>query len=69
MQAATGHVHADHLTKVDKVDATCTTDGNKEYYRCTCGKLFEDAAAATEITDHSSVVLPKTGQSYTVQNR
>lgn len=68
MQAATGHVHANHLTKVDKVDATCTTDGNKEYYRCTCGKLFEDAAAATEITDHSSVVLPKTGHSYTVQN-
>ena len=68
MQAATGHVHADHLAKVDKEDATCTTDGNKEYYRCTCGKLFEDAAAATEITDHSSVVLPKTGHSYTVQN-
>lgn len=68
MQAATGHVHGDHLTKVDKKDATCTADGNKEYYRCTCGKLFEDAAAATEITDHSSVVLPKTGHSYTVQN-
>ena len=68
MQPATGHVHADHLTKVDKKDATCTADGNKEYYRCTCGKLFEDAAAATEITDHSSVVLPKTGHSYTVQN-
>ena len=68
MQAATGHVHANHLTKVEKVDATCTTDGNKEYYRCTCGKLFEDAAAATEITDHSSVVIPKTGHSYTVQN-
>ena len=68
MQAATGHVHADHLTKVDKKDATCTADGNKEYYQCTCGKLFEDAAAATEITDHSSVVLPKTGHSYTVQN-
>lgn len=67
MQPATGHVHADHLTKVDKKDATCTADGNKEYYECTCGKLFEDAAA-TEITDHSSVVLPKTGHSYTVQN-
>lgn len=67
MQPATGHVHGDHLTKVDKKDATCTADGNKEYYRCTCGKLFEDAAAATEITDHSSVVLPKTGHSYTVQ--
>ena len=68
MQPATGHVHATNLTKVDKEDATCTADGNKEYYRCTCGKLFEDAAAATEITDHSSVVLPKTGHSYTVQN-
>ena len=68
MQPATGHVHADHLTKVDKKDATCTADGNKEYYRCTCGKIFEDAAAATEITDHSSVVLPKMGHSYTVQN-
>lgn len=67
MQPATGHVHADHLTKVDKKNATCTADGNKEYYRCTCDKLFEDAAAATEITDHSSVVLPKTGHSYTVQ--
>lgn len=67
MQPATGHVHADHLTKMDKKDATCTADGNKEYYRCTCGKLFEDAGAATEITDHSSVVLPKTGHSYTVQ--
>ena len=66
MKPATGHVH--HLTKVDKEDATCTTDGNKEYYECTCGKLFEDAAAATEITDHSSVVIPKTGHSYTVQN-
>lgn len=66
MKPATGHIH--HLTKVDKVDATCTADGNKEYYECTCGKLFEDAAAATEITDHSSVVLPKTGHSYTVQN-
>ena len=66
MKPATGHIH--HLTKVDKEDATCTVDGNKEYYECTCGKFFEDAAAATEITDHSSVVLPKTGHSYTVQN-
>ena len=56
------------LAMAGEVDATCTTDGNKEYYRCTCGKLFEDAAAATEITDHSSVVIPKTGHSYTVQN-
>lgn len=68
MQAATGHVHADHLTKIDRQEATCTVDGNKEYYECTCGKFFEDAAANVEITDHSSVVLSKTGHSYTVQN-
>ena len=68
MQAATGHVHSAHLTKVNRQEATCTADGNKEYYNCTCGKLFEDATANAEITDHNSVVLPKTGHSYTVKN-
>lgn len=68
IQAASSHVHSDNLTKMDRHEATCTVDGNREYYSCTCGKLFEDAAAVTEITDHSSVVIPKTGHSYTVQN-
>lgn len=68
MQAATGHVHAGNLTKVDRNEATCTADGNKAYYRCTCGKFFEDATANVEITDRNSVVISKTGHSYTVKN-
>ena len=68
IQAATGHVHAGNLTKMNRQEATCTVDGNKEYYECTCGKFFEDATANVEITDHNSVVLPKTGHSYTVKN-
>lgn len=38
MQAATGHVHANHLTKVDKVDATCANDATHS--------AKDDAAAA-----------------------
>ena len=67
IQPATGHIHAKHLTKVDAVNVTCTTDGNKEYYKCDCGKFFEDDAANVEIADHSSVVLKATGHSYTVK--
>ena len=67
IQPATGHIHAKHLTKVDAVNVTCTTDGNKEYYKCDCGKFFEDDAANVEIEDHNSVVLKATGHSYTVK--
>ena len=38
-------------SKVDAKDATCTEDGNKEYYTCSrCDKLFEDEDAKTETT-------------------
>ena len=38
-------------SKVDAKDATCTADGNKEYYTCSrCDKLFEDKDAKTETT-------------------
>ncbi len=38
-------------SKVDAKDATCTEDGNKEYYTCSrCDKLFEDKDAKTETT-------------------
>lgn len=50
LQQALGHKHSLHLTKVDKVESTCTTNGNVEYYVCECGKLFSDANAVTEIT-------------------
>ena len=38
-------VEATHdLTHVDAVDATCTTDGSKEYYECSgCDKKFVDS--------------------------
>ena len=44
--SALGH----SVTKVDKVDKTCTTAGNNEYWVCSrCNKLFSDEAATTEI--------------------
>ena len=55
---ATGHVCANHLTKVEAKAADCTNPGNKMYYKCECGKFFEDADALTEIIDHESVVIP-----------
>lgn len=40
------------LTKVDKVEQTCTHDGKAEYWSCACGKYFKDAAATNEITEN-----------------
>lgn len=48
------------LTHVDGKPATCTEDGNIEYYRCTredCGRLFSDANGTKELTDND-VNLP-----------
>ena len=55
---ATGHVCASHLTKVEAKPADCINPGNKAYYKCECGKFFEDADALTEIIDHGSVATP-----------
>jgi len=54
-----GYVIAEHkcnanLTKVDATSAGCTTDGNKEYYKCACGKYYKDDSAAVEIPDLDS---------------
>lgn len=46
---APSHTHAG--TKIDEVKATCAAYGVKEYYKCSCGKYFEDAACEKEITD------------------
>ena len=65
---ATGHVCADHLTKVEAKPATCTNPGNKEHYKCSnssCGKLFWDLAATEEITDPTGVIIKATGHDYT----
>lgn len=46
---ASSHTHVG--TKIDKVKATSAGNGVKEYYKCSCGKFFEDAACKKEITD------------------
>ena len=51
--------HTCTLTKVEAKPATCTEDGNIEYYQCsdsTCGKLYKDAAGTQEITKDDTVI-------------
>ena len=60
---ALGHVHKNNLTKVPANGATCTVDGNIEYYECSCGKYYTDSTASVEITDKASVVI-KAGHNY-----
>ena len=51
--------HTCTLTKVPAKAATCTEDGNIEYYQCsdpTCGKLYKDAAGTQEITKDDTVI-------------
>ena len=57
--AVTPPAHTHNLTKVPAKDATCTEDGNIEYYQCsdpTCGKLYKDAAGTKEITKDDTVI-------------
>jgi hypothetical protein len=51
IEAMIGHVHADHLTAVEEQDSTCTTDGYKAYYKCSCGNFYEDEAATKQIAN------------------
>ncbi len=54
----------DSLTHVEAVDATCTEDGNTEYWYCAdCDTYFSDEDATTEITLDDTVVA-STGHSY-----
>ena len=49
--------HKHTLDKVEAVEATCSTDGNTEYYRCSeCKKLFSDKKADIEISLSDTVV-------------
>ena len=63
-----------NLTPVPAKPATCTEDGNIEYYCCNrdgCGKLFSDADGTQELTADDVVLpmlvrtddLPQTGDS------
>ena len=52
------------LTHTPGNAATCTKEGNEEYWTCeTCGKHFSDAGGNTEIT-LAQTVIPATGHSY-----
>ena len=48
-------VYSKSLTNVthhDRLDATCTSKGNIEYWTCeTCGKNYSDESGTTEVTD------------------
>lgn len=51
------------LKEIEKISATCETDGRKAYYKCEdCGKEFFDLAGKNEITDEneSQLVIPST---------
>ena len=57
--SVTPPAHTHDLKKVDAKAATCTEDGNIEYYQCsdtTCGKLYKDAAGTQEITKDDTVI-------------
>lgn len=44
--------HTHTTTLVFATPKTCTTDGNKEHYKCNvCGDLFEDAGAVKSLTE------------------
>ena len=44
--------HTHSITLVPKTPKTCTTDGNKEHYKCNvCGDLFADARGVNVLTE------------------
>ena len=61
---ALGHLCALHLTPVAEKAATCTAAGNTAYYKCACGKLYQDATASAKITNPESVVKNALGHDW-----
>ncbi|MBQ8590931.1 MAG: S-layer homology domain-containing protein [Firmicutes bacterium] len=57
VEAEDVHLCKDNLTHMEPKPASCTVDGNIEYYTCSCGKWYSDADASVEITDRESVVI------------
>lgn len=52
--------HQDWAVKTDAKDATCTEDGNAEYWYCQyCEKYFKDADLTNETTKEESVIAAK----------
>ncbi len=61
---ALGHLCALHLTPVAEKAATCTAAGNTAYYKCACGKLYQDATASVQITNPESVIKNALGHDW-----
>ena len=60
---ALNHVH--NLTKVSAKPATCTEEGNAEFYICDgCSDWFEDAEGNVKIEDKAIVKLVATGHAF-----
>ena len=56
--------HEHTLQKIEATEATCTTPGNKEYYKCeTCGHFFADEAATKEVME-GDMIIPARGHDY-----
>ena len=56
--------HEHTLQKIEATEATCTTPGNKEYYKCeTCEHFFADAAATQKVTE-GDMIIPASGHDY-----
>ena len=63
-----GELGAHKLTKTDAKAATCTEDGNNEYYTCSrCGGVFKDEAG-TQATTVEAETLEKLGHDWSNKN-
>ena len=57
----TFHNVTDPLKYYERMEATCESEGNKEYYVCSnCGRGFFDKDATKEIHDRSEIKIPAT---------
>ncbi len=57
------HFHTHSMSKTQAKDATCTEDGNNEYYTCsTCNKVFKDIEGKNETTVEAETI--KAGHDY-----
>ncbi len=56
--------NVDHIcsspVKTEAKDATCTEPGNKEYWKCSCGKIYSEEACENELSA-SEIVIPAIG--------
>lgn len=56
--------HNHKMTKINAKQATCTEDGNIEYYRCDdCGKRFADISGKSELTENK-IIVAATGHDF-----